>query len=138
VIVHRGQHHQAVQADLVFAKKGHQRGRDGGELHAALDHQRRHAERGGHVLDRLALPNQLGKRRELVGRMHGDVEDVLGQAGNQRPVGRHDQHGHRVVVGELALAHQQGQRFEPTTTRADLVAAACPARRRGSATRRIP
>jgi hypothetical protein len=125
VIVHRGQHHQAVQPDLVFAEQRHQLGRDGGEFHAALDHQRGDAEGSGHVLDRLALPDQLGEGRELVGGMHGDVEAVLRQAGDQRPVGRHDQHGHGVVVGEVALAHQQGQRFEPATTRADLVAAAC-------------
>jgi hypothetical protein len=50
---------------------------------------------------------------------------VLRQAGDQRPVGRHDQHGHGVVVGEVAVARQQGQRVEPATTRADLVAAAC-------------
>ncbi|MBK8361741.1 MAG: hypothetical protein IPL15_23350 [Comamonadaceae bacterium] len=93
----------------------------------------------GHILDRLALPDQLGKGDVLVGRVHGDVEEVLRQAGDQRPVGRYDQHGHGVVVGEVAVAHQQGQRVEPTTARADLVAAACAsARQRGSATRRIP
>jgi hypothetical protein len=73
VIIHRGQHHQAVQADLVFAEQRHQLGRDRGEFHAALDHQGSDPEGSSHVLDRLALPDQLGEGCKLVGGMHGDV-----------------------------------------------------------------
>jgi hypothetical protein len=61
MVVARGQHHQAIQADLAVAELRHQAWRHRGELHAPLHHQRRDAERGGHVLDRLARIDQLGE-----------------------------------------------------------------------------
>ena len=125
VVVDRGEHHQAVQTDLVLAEQGHQLGRHRCQLHAALDHQRRDAEGGSHVLDRLALPDQLGEGGELVCGMHRDMEAVLGETGDQRLVGGDDQHRDRVVVGDVVPAHEQGQRFEATATGADFVAAAC-------------
>ena len=126
VIVDRGQHHEAVQADAAFAVQGHQLGRDGGELHAPLDDERRHAEGCGHVLDGLALREQSGEGGELVGRVHRHVEAVLGKARDERLVGRHDEHRHGVVVGDVALLHEQRERGEPPSAGADLVA---PARR---------
>ncbi len=78
----------------------------------------------GHILDRLALHDQLSKGDVLVGGVHGDVKTVLRQTGDQRPVGRHDQHGHGIGLGDVAVAHQQGRRFEPATASADLVTTA--------------
>ena len=58
------------------------------------------------VLIRLPLRDGV-KQSELVGRVHRHVEAVLGKARDERLVGRHDEHRHGVVVGDVALLHEQ-------------------------------
>jgi len=116
VVIDRRQHHQAFQADVIRPELVHQLGRHACQLHAALDHQGCDAKGRCHRLDGLALAQQARESKVLVGGMHGHVKDVLGQAGHQRLVSRHDEDGHRVVVGDIAVAHQQVQRLQATAT----------------------
>ncbi len=51
------------------------------------------------------------------------MEAVFRQAGDQRLVSRHDEHRHRIVVGDVAAVHQQRQRGQAATAGADLAAA---------------
>jgi hypothetical protein len=51
------------------------------------------------------------------------VEHVFGEAGKQGLIGWHDQHGHRVVLGDVGVLCQQRQRVEAATACADLVQA---------------
>ena len=107
-VVGDGEGHQAFQADVVLAVRLQQFGSDAGKLHPFQDQAFLYAESQGHLGGGLPLVDQLGERLELIRRVHGQPDGVLGKAHFSRFLFRHDPARHGKISGQLALVLQFG------------------------------
>ena len=115
-----GERHQLVEGHAVLGVDVEQLGRDRREPKALLDHGDRDELVRRDLLLGLALGAQREERPELVERVQRRPLDVLGEAVLLgEAVGAHDA-GHRRILGEAALLHQQRERPVATTARRDL------------------
>ena len=115
VVVGEGEGLHLLQPDVAGAVGVEDGGGDAAELQALPDDVLGHAEAGGDGRDGCALVDEVAERLELVGRVHGDAHDVLGQADLHRVgVAPELDAGHQVVVRELAASGEQHQRAVTT------------------------
>ena len=112
VIVGDGEGHQAFERHAVAAVFLQQLRRDAGQLHPFQDKAFLDAEAAGHLGGSFALVDEGGERLELVGRVHGQPDGVLGQAHFQGMVLGDDLARHREILGQLALGLKRTDRLQ--------------------------
>ena len=117
MIIGEGERHQLVERHRIDPVVREQSGRHVRQLEPTLHHQRRHAEVGRDVLDRVTFGDQRGEGLELIRRVHRLPLHVLGQAHRAGRAVWHEQARHLEVLGELAPLHQQLEGGEATPAR---------------------
>ena len=101
--------------DLVFTVKANQLRREVGQLQPTFHRQRRNAEGCGDLAHSLAFINQRLESNQLIGRVHGFLRSVLGQAQTYGAVRVHQLARDGRVGRQLALLHQQLQSGQSAT-----------------------
>jgi len=116
MIVADGEGHQLIERHRALAVDFDQRRTDAGELEPLAHESCRDAEPGGDILDPHSLINKRLERCELVGGMHREPHDVLGEA-DLSGVGVIDHMArHRKILGELLFPAQQRHGRKPPTS----------------------
>lgn len=111
VVVGDGERLHLPQPDVAETVGVEDGGTDAAEFQAFLNDVLGHAEAGGDGRGGCALVDEVAERLELVGRVHGDADDVLGQADFYRVgVALELDTVHRVVGRELAASGEQHER----------------------------